>query len=154
MKTQSAGIYFLMPLLFMLMTLCGSFMVQAQKPDWQDSIHGSYLHDYKKYEAKDKALNLLYRDLKAQLSEDEYSQLRDVQRSWGRYKENVCDHLPYFGDDLEVPELDPSAKWMIYRCKAEVTEARLLELQYLASKDTELAYDVLVQTQSYSRNRS
>ncbi|GAB6263049.1 lysozyme inhibitor LprI family protein [Photobacterium sp. R1] len=86
MTTQSAGIYFLMPLLFMLMTLCGSFMVQAQKPDWQDSIHGSYLHDYKKYEAKDKALNLIYRDLKAQLSEDEYSLLRDVQRSWVLYK--------------------------------------------------------------------
>ncbi|MCM0148680.1 DUF1311 domain-containing protein [Photobacterium galatheae] len=124
----------------MLTTLCCSFAVRAQKPDWQESMNDSYLHYLKKYEEKDKALNLRYLDLKTLMSEAEFSQLKAVQRAWIRYKENACDHPPYFGDDLAVSELDPSAKWMIYLCKAEVAEARLLELQYLTSKETELAY--------------
>lgn len=105
-----------------------------------DDLNELYRHYFKKYETKDAALNEKYRALQTILSADEFSQLKTVQRDWVKFKEDLCDHHPYFGDNFAVSELDPSAKSIIYLCRAEVTEARLLELAYITSQETELAY--------------
>ncbi|QUJ69383.1 DUF1311 domain-containing protein (plasmid) [Photobacterium sp. GJ3] len=95
-----------------------------------EDLNALYHHYFNKYEAKDAALNEKYRTLQTILSADEFSQLKSVQRAWIQFKEDLCDHHPYFGDDFALSELDPSAKSIIYLCRAEVTEARLLELAH------------------------
>lgn len=76
------------------------------------------------YEKADKALNIAYKKLMAQLKDDENAQslLRSAQRAWLAYRDSEC---IFEGHGVEGGSMQPL---IIFGCKASLTKKRTEEL--------------------------
>lgn len=77
---------------------------------------------------QDTRLNTAYKKLRAELSDERKTQLRDVQRIWIRYRDANCD---FYYD----PNGGSLAKISAYHCTLEETALRAKELEQFFPND-------------------
>ncbi|MDO6709009.1 lysozyme inhibitor LprI family protein [Photobacterium sp. 1_MG-2023] len=126
--------------IILLLTLLFQPQAMAKVHVWSEDIKETSIGLEKDYIKSDKRLNLIYNEAKSVMSKDNFSKLRNVQKSWVNYKEDACNYRRFFGEDVYEYELDYSAKLSINLCKLIITESRIVELEYLLSKNLEVAY--------------
>lgn len=92
-------------LAFLVMASCGALgMAKAETIECNESSPGMVLQDEKTgYQAADKELNTVWANVRKQLNEKEFVELRDVQRAWLGYRDLMASAIAGYGPEQKAP---------------------------------------------------
>ncbi|MDA0149764.1 lysozyme inhibitor LprI family protein [Vibrio sp. LaRot3] len=124
------------------MLLCSVLSFSAQSYvsiDFSGDFNSKLKQRKLDYKNGDLILNERYHEILNYLKKyDLDNEFKESQRSWLKYKTEACNGEEFF-DNSNVSS-DIMTQYLISDCMTWVTYARLLEFDYIESKEVELAY--------------
>ncbi|WP_196597840.1 lysozyme inhibitor LprI family protein [Aliivibrio fischeri] len=110
-----------------------------QADDFSENYNEKLTKRIEEYKKNDLKLNLLYKEIRSGLIFKNLDHdFKSSQIQWIKYKEQACSAKEYF-PNTEVSN-DVMTQYLIAECNSWVTQARIIEFNFIRNKSVELAY--------------